>query len=212
MKTILYSHTLTSDIKPILQPLLSDLTYSHTTILHTAVAYSDDLEMQRLIHSKQQFYTSLLPDSTHRSHTIDFINSSHSIVHHIVQYDAIHPNSIFIVDSLNLYISNMMLLYNTQPDQIGYLKAHIERELLHLVESLPHLKYSHLIFISSEVGYDTSIRTPAGRIYQELICHINSLFLSHQIVQEYRYLVSGSSLLISPPLSPLPTHSPSIPL
>ena len=184
-----FGHTGTSNFDPIRR--LLDAHPTPPTVLLTNVHYGDDgdYEMQAIIDAKMAQYPSA---------TI-FVEAMHELVVPTGEADS----STVVIDNLNLYISNLLLLANSQPDSYAMLEAMIVRELsalVHLAIALPTL--TNLVLIGADTDFDLENRSPVGLLYNRLHHKANSIL--YPIVDELALLTNG----VTWTLRSRTTHSP----
>lgn len=159
---------------------LSQQRWLGTQALLTNIVYYDDAEMQALLKAKHAAYGQHV-----KLHT-----SMHELARPILNAQA----DVLIVDSLNFYVSNIMLLCNSDPTAADEIEALIVQDIQALVQGITDsaLSIGHLIILTADVDFDFFIRTEQGKLYRRLIHTINSLL--GPVANNYGLLTHGTIL------------------
>jgi adenosyl cobinamide kinase/adenosyl cobinamide phosphate guanylyltransferase len=163
------AQTMSTDLQAV-RPLLEP---GKTGVLLTNILYQDDQEMQALLKSKRAAY----PAGTL------FYTSMHELARPLTNL----RHKVLVVDSLNYYISNMMLLANSDPQNFAPLLKTITDEIRLLFEQ--PLGCDHLIVLGADVDFDFTVRTIQGRMYQQLNYAILEFF--GRGANDYGLLLNG---------------------
>lgn len=151
-------------------------------VLLTNVLYYDDAEMQGLLQRKHAEY----PQGT------TFFTSMHELGRPVANFSG----DTLVIDSLNFYVSNIILLCNSDPKSVPFMRETIKRDIEHLLASLvgEQASFRRLLVLTGEVDFDYFIRTEAGIMYRQLIYMANSLIAS--AAQRYGLLTNGTILWV----------------
>lgn len=175
------SHTLTS----VASDVINNLSSSNMDVVLTNVSYHDDSEMARTIARKKSEY-----QSQARFHT-----TPHGLADFIINFES--SDTTVVIDNLNLFVSNLMLLYNSEYLTLEAIRIEIFRELERVVQFRRHLGFNTLIILTSEIDFDFTVRTHLGRLYQQLLYDVNA-FIARFLADTYSLLTHGTTIPLSP--------------
>ncbi|CAK0780310.1 Adenosylcobinamide-phosphate guanylyltransferase (modular protein) [Gammaproteobacteria bacterium] len=191
---VLLAKTLTTDYGPVYQEIFEhfstrvNLTTPNVDrsydLFLTNVLYTDDAAMQNLLATK----IAAFPPAPR------IFTSMHELARPILNASA----SLMIVDCLNFYVSNIMLLYNSDPQSEKVMREYIRRDILKIILALHDgtLDIAKLVVLTSDVDFDFYIHTEAGKMYRRLIHYANGLF--SQAADRYGLITNGAVLWSQP--------------
>lgn len=171
MSIILLSKTMNTSEK-----FLSQFLTGPCSVFLTEVSYSDDGEMQK----RMGVYREQYPDGS------EFLHSEHELAPILTNKNL---REIVVIDSLNLWISNLTLLYNSDERSIWVVWDRMKADLEALLRGM---KSQTCIILGSNVDFDWSVRTPVARIYQRLSWEIDNFIIPR--IDKYGLLMNGSVL------------------
>lgn len=176
----LIGHTLNSGYSW-LQLIRPDLDAAPTVLL-TQVPYTDDPQMRARLAQKRAEYPA---DASFLYEPHDWLPSLTNVT----------DGQDLIIDSVNLWVSNLMLLLNSQPEHREHLYARIERTLNLFADFLDrHTNaFRRIYWITSEVDHDPFIRSPLGQEYHMAIHHTNA-FIQNTFSPRRGILLNGHPL------------------
>lgn len=176
---ILLGQTLTTAPVPFSQILLRE---TQADVLLTNILYSDDAEMNALLARKRAVY----PAGT------QFHTSMHELARPVLNWHT--GRKVLFIDTLNFYVSNILLLFNSDPSSVPEMRAYMEADVTQLLQGLSESGLEQLIVYTGEVDFDYYIRTEAGVMYRDLIYAITSVFARQ--ADRYGLLTNGAILWI----------------
>lgn len=183
IKVHVLAHTLTSVAADVLRTLPA----GRTDVVLTNVSYHDDVEMSRIVARKKAEYLS----NTH------FHSTPHGLADFLLNFTPprAYPeqHTTVVIDNLNLFVSNMMLLYNSEFVSLSAIREAIFRELGQLASAKSTLGFTQLVIITSEVDFDFTVRTHLGRLYQQLLYDVNA-FVARFLADSYGLLTHGTTV------------------
>lgn len=189
-------HVLAHSLTSVASDVLKALPYGRTDVVLTNVNYHDDAEMKRIVERKKAEYRY----GTH------FHTTPHGLTDFLINFEPprryADEHTTVVIDNLNLFASNLMLLYNSEYVSLSAIREAIFRELGTLVNQRAQLGFDTLVILTSEVDHDYTVRTHLGRLYQQLLYDVNA-FVARFLADSYGILTHGTSI----PLT-LPTRTP----
>lgn len=170
---------LTSNLKAALERIFGGIPAETVHVHHTNVGYADDPEMQTLITRRMDFY----PKGATHSHDP---HSLSPLYNHLGDYKLV------VIDSINLFLSNIYLLNNKQaePEQsVEIVKEQVRTLRRFLFRSN---LCTDIIILSSMVSGDIETRTLQGLAYQRAITRLNQYLAT---ISHHNLLLTNVSLL-----------------
>ena len=140
-----------------------------TILLSTNVPYSDDAEMQGLLVKRgKDLVSQLEPYST------QYINGSHSLPESLGLCN-LNDGDILIVDSFNLYVSNLWLRNNSCT--VDLLLKIAEPEIKQIARALKELneKGNLIVILTSDVSLELGLHTVDICQYSDIITAVNAM-------------------------------------
>lgn len=180
-----YAHTLTS----VAADVLKKLPYGTLDVVLTNVSYHDDVEMARILTQKRTEYR---PGTR-------FHATPHGLADFLVNFESARGAggvaTTVVIDNLNLFVSNLMLLYNSEYLTLPAIREAIFRELgtLTTAKAQGHLSPDTLVILTSEVDHDYTVRTHLGRLYQQLLYDVNA-YVARFLADSYSLLSHGTAI------------------
>lgn len=152
-------------------------------VLLTNVAYSDDTEMNRILAAKRSEY----PEGS------VFRTSMHELSRVLGNSEA----ETIVIDNLNLYVSNILLLHNSYAPLEDAVFEAILQDVSALIEFFlsANLSAKRIFILTAEVDFDYHIRTDVGHIYRRLLYRLNG-HLINSLEAQYGVLTNGAILWI----------------
>lgn len=151
-------------------------------VLNTSVSYEDDPEMLGRLNIKQEWYP---PGS-------EFMTSEHELSPLLLNKKL---KETVVIDSMNLWISNLVLLYNSDERSVWVVWERMKEDLAALLYGMRHqLGCKRLIILTSNVDFDWSLRTPVAKTYQRLSWEVDNLLIPK--IDRYGLLLNGATLWV----------------
>ena len=104
---------------------------------------------------------------------------------------------VLVLDNLNLWISNVLLLYNSSEQNWLSIVRRLAEEIDILFRSRDKISFRNIYIIGSETDFDFHVTTALGRLYQRLNYYINLEVA--RLADHVTLLTNGAELKVTIP-------------
>ena len=136
-------------------------------VCSTFIDYADDPEMRAKLADRRAVFGDC-----------EFIREPHDLTSAVAGGLNARPATVVWVDSLAIWVSNLMLRANTQWRLRAPIAGYIRTELAQLLEWSRQAQLT-LHLVGADVDYDFAARSDSAALYQYLLYQLNKFLYSH---------------------------------